>query len=371
MTLTLALVIYISTTLLVRGYAGNIAGMASIIKPTNYYLITESDMSLSESRLGSEVYEFLEEYSIYTPNVEVVLPQIYIPITVEGETGVRIDTHLRLLNFTSFEFYQRHDYTYTLSQIESTEIIMGQQIARSLSSGVGANLKLESSEIYINETFSMVYKNNLTVANIIKSRQEYDLEILGDINEWLPILGMDYHSFIEFKVLDTREIEQIKGDLTERFKYIEITEEQQTQNFIIYATEEVIKTLTLLQILFFVLMLVSISYSIYTLVKESEEEIFILRSIGATKTQIVGLFMLQAVLIGIISSILSIIIGYLAVSGIVAIVSSIIKLPFLALNFELSLVGIIFLFALGLSLLSGIYPSITAAKIKVIREDTQ
>ena len=371
MTLTLALVIYISTTLLVRGYAGNIAGMASIIKPSNYYLINESDMSLSESRVGSDVYEFLEAYSIDTPNVAVVLPQIYIPITVEGETGVRIDTHLRLLNFTNFELYQRHDYTYTLSQIESTEIIMGQHIANSLSSGVGANLKLESSEIYVNETFSIIYTNNLTVANIIKSGQEYDLEILGDINEWLPILGIDYYSFIEFKVLDTREIEQIKGDITEEFKYIEITEEQQTQNFIIYSTEEVIKTLTLLQILFFVLMLVSISYSIYTLVKESEEEIFILRSIGATKIQIVGLFMTLSVLIGIISSILSIIIGYLAVSGIVAIVSATIRLPFLALNFEINLVGIIFLFALGLSLLSGIYPSLTAAKIKVIREDTQ
>ena len=123
--------------------------------------------------------------------------------------------------------------------------------------------------------------------------------------------------------------------------------------------------------LFFVLMLVSISYSIYTLVKESEEEIFILRSIGATKNQIVILFMMQAVLIGVISSILSIIIGYLAVTGIVAIVSATIGLPFLALNFEINLVGTIFLFAIGLSLLSGIYPSLEAAKIKVIREDTQ
>ncbi|MHA1202717.1 MAG: ABC transporter permease [Candidatus Heimdallarchaeaceae archaeon] len=369
MTLTLALVIYISTTLLVRGYAGNIAGMASVIKPSSYYLITESDRSLSESRLGFEVYEFLDNYSIYTPNVEVVLPQIYIPITVEGETGVKIDTHLRLLNFTKFELYQRHKYTYTLSQIESTEVIMGQQIATSLSSGIGANLELESSEIYVNETFSMIYANDFTVANIIKSGQEYDLEILGNSNDWLQILGIDYYSFIEFKILDTREIEQIKEDITERFKYLEINEEQQTQNFIIYATEEVIKTLTLLQILFFVLMLVSISYSIYTLVKESEEEIFILRSIGATKNQIMLLFMLQAVFIGIISSILSIIIGYFAVSGIVAMVSATIGLPFIALNFEINLVGIIFLFALVLSVLSGIYPSLAAAKIKVIRGD--
>ncbi len=371
MTLTLALVIFISTTLLVRGYAGNIAGMASIIRPSPYYLITESDKSLSESRLGFEVYEFLESYSIDTPNVDVVVPQIYIQVTVEGETGERIDTHLRLLNFTEFELYQTHAYTYTFSQLESTELIMGQHLASSLSSGVGANLELESSEIYINETFSMVYANNLTVANIIKSGQEYDLEILGDINEWLPILGLDYYSFIEFKVLDTREVDKINEDITEEFSYIEITEEKQTQNFILYATEEVIRTLTLLQTLFFVLMLVSISYSIYTLVKESEEEIFILRSIGATKVHIVILFMMQAVLIGIISSILAIIIGYLSVTAIVAIVSSTIGLPFLALNFEISLAGMIFLFAIGLSLLSGIYPSLEAAKIKVIRKDTQ
>ena len=194
---------------------------------------------------------------------------------------------------------------------------------------------------------------------------------MGDINKWIPKLGLEYYSFIEFKVLDTREIEQITADIMNKFGNIEITEEKQTQNFIIYATEEVIKTLTLLQILFFILMLVSITYSIYTLVKESEEEIFILRSIGATKIQIVLLFMVQAIFIGIISSILSIIIGYLAVTALVAVVSSTIGLPFLALNIEANLLGTIFLFAMGLSVLSGIYPSITAAKIKVIRRDTQ
>lgn len=371
MTLTLALVIFIATTLLVKGYAGNIAGMASIIQPSNFYIITESDMSLSESRLGFEVYEFLESYSKDAPNVEVVLPQIYIPVTLEGETGVTTDTHLRLLNFTTFELYQRHHYTYPLLEIESDELIMGQTIATMLSSGVGATVNIQSSEIYFNETFSFSYDENLTVENVIASGQEFDLEVLGDINEWLPILGLEYYSFIEFKIIDTREMEQITSDIMNEFGDIEINEEKQTQNFIVYATEEVIETLILLQILFFVLMLVSITYSIYSLVKESEEEIFILRAIGATKIQIVLLFMLQAAFIGIISSILSIIIGYLAVTAIVAVVSSVIGLPFLALNYEASLILTIFIFAFGLSILSGIYPSISAAKIKVIRRDTQ
>ncbi|MHA1345222.1 MAG: ABC transporter permease [Candidatus Heimdallarchaeaceae archaeon] len=371
MTLTLALVIFIATTLLVKGYAGNIAGMASIIQPSNFYIITESDMSLSESRLVFEVYEFLESYSKDVPNVEVILPQIYIPVTLEGETGVSTDTHLRLLNFTTFELYQRHHYTYPLLEIESDELIMGQTIATMLSSGVGATVNIQSSGIYFNETFSFSFDDNLTVENVIASGQEFDLEVLGDINEWLPILGLEYYSFIEFKIIDTREMEQITSDIMSEFGDIEINEEKQTQNFIVYATEEIIETLILLQILFFILMLVSITYSIYSLVKESEEEIFILRSIGATKIQIALLFMLQAAFIGIISSILSIIIGYLAVTAIVAVVSSVIGLPFLALNYEASLILTIIVFAFGLSILSGIYPSLSAAKIKVIRRDTQ
>ncbi|MHA1398163.1 MAG: hypothetical protein ACTSSF_10780, partial [Candidatus Heimdallarchaeaceae archaeon] len=45
MTLTLALVIFIATTLLVKGYAANISGMASIIKPSNFLLIKEDGKS--------------------------------------------------------------------------------------------------------------------------------------------------------------------------------------------------------------------------------------------------------------------------------------------------------------------------------------
>ena len=368
-TLTLALVIFISTTLLVRGYAGNISGLASIIRPSNYYLITEKDMSLSESKLGFELVEFLEEYSIIVPNVEVVLPQIYMPVSITGETGENIQTHLRLLNLTRFEQFQSHKYSYTLTSIDENELIIGQQINSLLSLGFGAEVNLDSETIYINNSYSYEFSDNFTIANILESKQEYDIEVIGDIDKLSQRIGIEYYSFIEFKIKDTRELEKIIDDITNEFSNIEITEEKQTQNFIIFATEEVIRTLTLLQTLFFVLMLVSITYSIYTLVKESEEEIFILRSIGATKAQIVFLFMSQALFIGFISALLSLIIGYLAVSGIVAVVSAAIGLPFLALNVESGLVGSIFLFSLGISLLSGIYPSFEASKIRVIREE--
>ena len=369
MTLTLALVIYIATVLLVGGYAANISGMASIIRPSNYLLITESGMSLSESQVDIEVLQFLEEYSESTPNVDVILPQLYFPVSIKGETGASIQTHMRILNFTKFELYQGHKYTYGITPPEENELIIGQQLMSLLSAGVGSIVHIGSSVIEINETLGVTINDNYTIVNIIESGQEYDIEILASIDHLGLSYTINYVSFIELYILDTREMDTIVSDIQTAFSDLDIMEEKQTQNFIRYATDEVVRTLTLLEILFFVLMLVSISYSIYTLVKESEEEIFILRSIGSTKGQIILLFMMQALFIGVISAILSIIIGYLGVSGIVAIISAVQGLPYLALNINASLVGTIFLFAILLSVISGIYPSIVAARIRVIREE--
>ena len=371
MTLTLALVIYISTTLLVRGYASNLSGMAEIIQPSDLLLVIEEGKSLSESRINIEVLEFLEEYASITPNLEVILPEVYIPVVVEGETGTRLTTHLRLLNISDFERFQPHHYEFLPIELEHDEVIIGQQLAYLTVAGVGSLIKIEFSDYQLNESFVLSHNESYSVTNIIKSGHEYDIELIGSLSSFDLNTSLDYFSFIELRVLDIREIETIRTDIINEFSFLEVLDEKQTQNFIIFATNDVIRTLTLLEILFFVLMLISISYSIYTLVRESEEEIFTLRSIGATKRQIVTLFMLQSLYIGVISALLSLVIGYLAVSSIVGLVTATMGLPYIALKVEGFLVGIIFLFSLSLSIVSGIIPSLEASKIKVIRRDNR
>ena len=160
MTLTLALVIYISTTLLVRGYASNISGMAEIIQPSDLLLVIEEGKSLSESRINVEVLEFLEEYARTTPNLEVILPEIYIPIVVEGETGTRLTTHLRLLNISDFERFQSHHYEFPPTELEKDEVIIGQQLAYLTSAGVGSLIRIEFSDYQVNESY-LVSKQGL------------------------------------------------------------------------------------------------------------------------------------------------------------------------------------------------------------------
>ncbi|MHA1199173.1 MAG: ABC transporter permease [Candidatus Heimdallarchaeaceae archaeon] len=369
MTLTLGLVIYIATTLLVRGYSSNISGMAEIIEPSDLLLISEDGKSLSESRIDIEVLNFLQEYSIQTPIVEVILPQIYMPITIKGETGLEINTHLRLLNISLFEQFQQHHYSFPLSEMYSGELILGQQTAYLISAGVGSIIQVQIEDLFVNDTFYLSSTDNYSIVNIIESGHEYDLELLGSIDTINLPESISYFSFIELRIGDKREIDTIIADIENQFENLNVMNEKQTQNFIQYATEDVIKTLTLLEIMFFILMLVSISYSIYTLVKESEEEIFTLRSIGATKNQIILLFMLQSLFIGVVAGLLSLIVGYLGVSGIVGIVTAVMSLPFIPLSINLGLIGTIFLFSLTLSIISGIYPAVKASQIRVIKED--
>ena len=220
-----------------------------------------------------------------------------------------------------------------------------------------------------NGSYQFSLSENYTITNIIESGHEYDLELLGSLNSFVFPVSIPYFSFIELRISDIREMDTVISDIETQYNNLNVMNEKQTQDFIQYATEDVIKTLTLLEIMFFVLMLMSITYSIFTLVKESEEEIFTLRSIGATKSQIIALFMLQAFFIGIVSGILSLIVGYLGVTGIVGIVTAAMNLPFIPLSISMELIGTIFIFSMTLSILSGIYPALKASQIRVIKED--
>ncbi len=360
LTLSLGLVIYLATTMLITGYSSHISGMAATIQPSQYVLITEKGKSLSDSRLSLDMLIFLEEYAEEKPNIQLVFPQIYFPVVVRGETGIVKASHLRLLNFTLFEQVRNTEYEYDFTAPNEGEIIVGKLLFNQISTGVGGRLTLINDDLNLN--------GNLSVLNIVTTQVEHDIEILAPI-DLFNLLSFDYYSLIELKVKDNREIPAIKSHISNHFSNVSIEDKKQTQNFIKYGTREVVETITLLQSLFFVLMLVSITYSIYTLVKESEREIFILRSIGATTRYIIALFVVQSLMIGIIAALISITIGYLLITAIVAIVAATTALPYISLSFGFDLIGTIFFFSLIVSTLSGIYPSFLAAKIKIVKED--
>ena len=358
--LSLSLVIYISTTLLVRGYSSNLSGMANIIAPSDEYIILEKEKSLSESQIENKTIDFLYDYAEKTPNIKAIVAYKYVPIIIEGENGKIKETYLRLLNFTYFNSYHSHQYVYAFENPESDELIVGRYLASLLS--VDKNSIVDVSLPTIN------FSTSLKVTNIITNSEEFELEIITSFNSILNA-NFEYFSFVEIKIKDPSTISAIEEDINAQYPELDVISEKQTQEFIIYGTNDIIETLTLLQSLFFILMLVSISYSIYTLVKESEKEIFILRSIGATNVNIISLFLLQSLYIGIISAFFALIGGFLFFVSIVSAVTAFSHYPYISVTIYLKLILTIFGFSVGLSIISGIIPSLLASKIRLLKED--
>ncbi|MHA1115402.1 MAG: ABC transporter permease [Candidatus Heimdallarchaeaceae archaeon] len=358
--LSLSLVIYISTTLLVRGYSSNLSGVANIVAPSDEYIIIEKEKSLSESRIENQTIDFLHDYAEKTPNIKAIVAYKYVPIIIEGENGRIKETYLRLLNFTYFNSYYLREYVYSFENPGSDELILGRYLASLLSADKNSIVNVYLPTINFN--------TSLVISNIITNSDEFELEIIASFNSILNS-HFDYFSFVEIKIKEPSTISAIQEDIKEKYPELDVISEKQTQEFIIYGTNDIIQTLTLLQSLFFILMLVSITYSIYTLVKESEKEIFILRSIGATNLNIISLFLLQSLYIGIISAFLALIGGFLFIVSIVSAVTAFSHLPYISVTIYSKLIVIIFGFSIGLSILSGIIPSFLASKIRLLKED--
>ncbi len=364
LTLTLALIIYISTTLLVQGYSSTIVGMSDIIESSPLLIVTERGHSLSDSNLSFSEVSFLEDYVSSSPFLDLVLPQLYLEIfAFSSNSSSPLTTHLRLLDMELFELYQYRQYSYPLLPLSSSDLIVGQQLASQLSVSFGSPVFFSSLDSSLN--------SSLSVANIIQSGHEYDIELLADIRTFSfpDSFSFDFYSFAYLKVNDLSFVPTIISEIESLFPHLSVREQNQTKNFITFATDDVLRSLTLLQFLFFILMLLSITYTIFTLVKESERTIFVLRSIGSTSFQIILLFLIQSFLIGLFSAFLALSIGYFGILAIVSFVSASVQLPFLPLILDLPLFSVVFFSSIILSLLSGIYPAFVASKIRVFQED--
>ena len=187
--LSLSLVIYISTTLLVKGYSSNLSGMANIIAPSDEYIIIEKEKSLSESQIENNTINFLYDYAEKTPNIKAIVAYKYVPIIVKGENGRIKETYLRLLNFTYFNSYYPWEYVYSFENPGSDELILGRYIASLLSADKNSIVDVCLPTINFN--------TSLVISNVITNSDEFELEIIASFSSILNS-HFDYFSFNYF-----------------------------------------------------------------------------------------------------------------------------------------------------------------------------
>jgi putative ABC transport system permease protein len=99
----------------------------------------------------------------------------------------------------------------------------------------------------------------------------------------------------------------------------------------------------------------------HTIVKESEREITILKSIGASQFQIIRMFLYQTILLSLVGSILGILSGLLLSYGASIIVSNITSIT-VQPAFDILVIGMAILLGLTSGIIGGLYPAYNASK---------
>lgn len=122
---------------------------------------------------------------------------------------------------------------------------------------------------------------------------------------------------------------EIMENLIIEFPSLMFQPKQSTGLFLEVSAENIIQTLRILHLVLNVLQVLVITYVFYLLVKDSEKEIRILKSIGYSRKEIIALFLGQAIMLGIISSIISILASVFIIHFLFALLAAFTTYPFI------------------------------------------
>lgn len=262
----------------------------------------------------------------------------------------------------------------------TSRIIIGSELAKSLSVKVGDRINLLVPQGETGMNMALPQLTRLTVAGIFSAgHYEYDSTLaFVHMDDAMRLFGLQAPSGIRFKVADMQRAPQVALDLSRSLSGDLLIRDWSRQNRTWFAAVQSQKN-----IMFLILALI-IAVAAFNLVStlvmtvtDKQSDIAILRTLGASPGAISRIFVIQGALIGFLGTAAGLALGVLLAQNIGAIVASVeqmLGLKFLssdvylinALPSELNWrdVYVIGGMAFALSLLATLYPSWWAARVK-------
>ena len=236
------------------------------------------------------------------------------------------------------------------------------QVQEQMASRMPAELVMGLEQMLqeLNSEQSGVYYDE--VLEFSKSTYEDNLKELGYIDLESPATVNLYASSFENKDIIVEVIDDYNSDKEEmsQLKYTDYI------GIMMSSITTIINTITYVLIAFVAISLVvsSIMIGVITLisVQERTKEIGILRAIGASKRNVSGMFNAETIIIGFASGLLGVIVTYLLCIPINMIVHDLTGIQNLNAVLPVEAAAILVLISVGLTLISGIIPSRSAAK---------
>jgi lipoprotein-releasing system permease protein len=201
----------------------------------------------------------------------------------------------------------------SLEELKAGEfgVVMGSLLARQLGLALGDKVVLTSPDINITPAGVYLRKKSFTLVGVFEVGAQVDTELamihLSDAQKFFRVQGAQG---LHVKTTDLYEAAGVMSDLEKQFgSEYKVKDWSQTQGSLFQSVKmEKIVTGTLLNILIFIAVFNIVS-SLVLMVADKRSDIAVLRTLGLTAKQVMGIFIVQGSAIGLVGTLIGVVAG--------------------------------------------------------------
>jgi lipoprotein-releasing system permease protein len=214
---------------------------------------------------------------------------------------------------TKISVIDKHMLVGTLEDLRPGEfgVVMGSMMARQLGLALGDKVVITSPDINITPAGVYLRKKSFTLVGVFEVGAQVDLELaiihLADAQKFFRVQGAQG---LHVKVNDLYQAANVMNDLAAQFgKDYKVKDWSQTQGSLFQSVKmEKIVTGTLLNILIFIAVFNIVS-SLVLMVADKRSDIAVLRTLGLTAKQVMGIFIVQGSAVGFVGTLIGVVAG--------------------------------------------------------------
>jgi lipoprotein-releasing system permease protein len=241
-------------------------------------------------------------------------------------------------------------------QLDPGDALIGIELAKDLGAVLGDRIRVQSAQ-----GASEVFRVRALLD--LGSRELNRRYVYTDLRAAQSLLGIPGKiTNLDVSVRDIMLADEVAGRLRAQSGQL-IETWIQTNNQVFAAINN--QNIMTLLIRFFITVVVALGIASVLVVSvvQKRKEIGILRAVGATRRQMLGVFLLQGAIVGIGGALLGSVLGMLLVSVFSRVLRAADGTPLFSLTFDFQLVGIVIVGAAVLGLVAAVLPARTAARL--------
>ena len=293
------IVLIIALLGIIHGLSEEMKQVTVLAGHSDYLLVVETGISaFSSSQVNKAAVNHIWNHT----NVLDVLPQKVVKSQISKDGSSWVETELWGMNITHMiQFWEDVELTsLEVSNEVNNSVVVGSSLASRL--GIVDIGFSTSINVKISDTDNQT--ENLEVLGILRTNRRYQMGLIvpEGTTEKLSEEISEFFSIIEIRVRNPLQARSTALELQEKLRSesidCDVSIKGASQELVELAKRDIIRVFSFLVVFSLGIVLVQVYFSIHWLVERSERDIWILRVLGASRLDILSLFLSVALILG-------------------------------------------------------------------------